>query len=376
MLRLGCTFTHFCNGEGLSHIFLSVCRGLGEGIDARLIVPGCTSEYRVGDVIEAVPGALNALVYKSTRATRILTEQRLLHELERFDAVYLFPSVSLAAVKRIHQKGMPIVLERVNCAQRVAKRILDEAYRHLDQPPAHQITPQNIAKEADEVKRADYLVCANPIAKESFLAIGVPEEKLIESSYGWSPCRFGNMPAHNAQSELFTVLFVGRLCVRKGTHLLLRAWARAGIRGRLILCGDLEPAIAKSCGDLLGRTDVLHVPYTRQVGALYQQADLFAFPSLEEGGPLVTYEAMAHSLPILASPMGAGAVVRDGLDGKILEPYDEDAWVDALRGFSRETSRREQNGRAARMRVSEFTWAQVANRRGDALMTRLKGITN
>jgi glycosyltransferase involved in cell wall biosynthesis len=376
MLRLGCSFTYFCNGEGVSHTFLSVCRGLGAGIDARLIVPGCTPEYRASAVIEAVPGALNPLVYRSTRAARILTERRLLHELENFDAVYLFPAVSLAAVKHVHQKGTPIVLERVSCAQQVAKRILDDAYRRLDQPPAHHITPQGIAEESDEVRRADYLVCASPRAKKSFLEVGVPEEKLIESSYGWSPRRFGNIPPRKAQADLFTVLFVGRVCVGKGAQLLLQAWARAGIRGRLILCGDLEPAIAKNCGDLLGRKDVLHVPYTRQVSLLYQQADLFAIPSLVEGGPLVTYEAMAHGLPVLTSPMGAGAIVRDGLDGKILEPYDADGWVDALREYAQAATRREEHGRATRLRANEFTWDQVAVRRGDALLARVKGVAH
>jgi len=111
MLRLGCTFTHFCNGEGLSHIFLSVCRGLGAGIDARLIVPGCTPEYRDACVIEAVPQPLNPLAYRSTHATRILTERRLLQDLGQFNAVYLFPAVSLAAVKRVQQKGTPIALD-------------------------------------------------------------------------------------------------------------------------------------------------------------------------------------------------------------------------------------------------------------------------
>jgi len=256
----------------------------------------------------------------------------------------------------------------------MAKRILDDAYRRLDQPAAHHITPQSIAQELDEVKRADYLVCASPSARASFLEVGVPEKKMIESSFGWSPGRFGNIPARKPPTELLTVLFVGRVCVRKGAHLLLQAWARAGIRGRLILCGDLEPAIAKSCGDLLARTDVVHVPYTRQVSTQYQQADLFAFPSLEEGGPLVTYEAMAHGLPILTSPMGAGGVVRDEIEGKILEPYDEDGWVDALREFSQATLRREKFGRAARLRANDFIWDQVAARRGDALLARLKGV--
>jgi glycosyltransferase involved in cell wall biosynthesis len=376
MLQLGCTFTFFCNDEGLSHIFLSVCRGLGTGIDALLIVPGCIPEYRDASVIEAVPTSLNPLVYKSTLATRLLTERSLVRELKRLDAVYLFPACSTATVRRVQKKSMPIVLERVNCARPMAKRVLDDAYRRLDQTAAHGITPQRIAEELEEVKQADYIVCANPRAKASFLEIGVPEEKVIESSYGWSPSRFGNIPRRTAQAEMFTVLFVGRVCVRKGAHLLLRAWARAGVRGQLILCGEIEPAIARSCRDLLARPDIVHMPYTSKVSRVYQQADLFAFPSLEEGGPLVTYEAMAHGVPILTSPMGAGAIVRDDVEGKILEPYDADAWVDALRELSQPIARRERYAQAARLRANEFTWDRVAARRGESLKARLNGVAH
>ena len=70
--------------------------------------------------------------------------------------------------------------------------------------------------------------------------------------------------------------------------------------------------------------------YTRDIAFAYREADFFAFPSLEEGSPLVTYEAMANGLPVLTSPMGAGGIVRDGKDGIIVSPYDEEALVTGL----------------------------------------------
>jgi len=347
---------------------------LGDEIDARLIVPGAAAEYRDARMIQAVPDALNGLVYKSFQATRILTERCLLGSLSELDAVYTFPAISPATVKRIHRTGMPVVLERVNCARQSAKKVLDDAYRRLVEPIGDVITTEQVALELDEIADADYIVCASPLSKQSFLECDVPPEKIIEASYGWSPQRFGTIPPHSRSKESFTVLFVGRVCVRKGAHLLLDAWARANVRGRLILVGAMEPAIAQSCREILARTDVTYLPYTREVGKLYQEADVFAFPTLTEGSPLVTYEAMAHGLALLVSPMAAGAVMRDGVEGKVLGPYDADGWVDALREFASDTALRERYGQAARVRADEFTWDKVAARRGQALMTRLSGV--
>ncbi len=70
--------------------------------------------------------------------------------------------------------------------------------------------------------------------------------------------------------------------------MLLRAWEKAGIKGRLLLCGSMEPAIAETCKIILARSDVIDQDYTSDIAFAYREADFFAFPSLEEGGPMVT----------------------------------------------------------------------------------------
>jgi glycosyltransferase involved in cell wall biosynthesis len=44
--------------------------------------------------------------------------------------------------------------------------------------------------------------------------------------------------------------------------------------------------------------------YFADVGNAYSVADIFVFPSLEEGSPLVTHEAMTHGLPLLVFSNG------------------------------------------------------------------------
>jgi glycosyltransferase involved in cell wall biosynthesis len=86
---------------------------------------------------------------------------------------------------------------------------------------------------------------------------------------------------------------------------------------------------------------------------------------------MVTYEAMAHGLPVLASPMGAGSIMRDGIDGLIVEPYDQDGWVEALRKLAHSPNLRFYFGAIARNRAAEFTWEKVGRRRAKALVNKL-----
>lgn len=337
-----------------------------------MVVPNCSPDCRNPNLVEGVPRFLKWFYYRSPDAPKAMTEKRFLRELEDFDAAHIWPGTSLLTLKKANKSAKPIFLERINSYMGTAKQILDEAYTRLGIPPQHSITPETIQQEQAELELADFIFCPSPEVKKTFQEAGVPDDKIILTSYGWCPQRFPTIHAEKPQSEEFTVLFVGSVGIRKGVHLLLRAWERANIKGRLIIFGAIEPAIAEICKELLARPDVIHQEFSLNYAYAYREADLFAFPSLEEGSPLVTYEAMAHGLPMLMSPMGAGGIVRDGIDGMVLPPYDEDAWVEALRKFAHSPELRAQFAASARQWVEEFTWEKVAAKRAASMLERLK----
>jgi glycosyltransferase involved in cell wall biosynthesis len=86
---------------------------------------------------------------------------------------------------------------------------------------------------------------------------------------------------------------------------------------------------------------------------------------------MVTYEAMAHGLPVLVSPMGAGAVARDGIDGFVIAPSDVDAMIDKLRKLASDVELRNALGEAARLQANRFTWEMAASRRSTEILERL-----
>ena len=373
MLKLSSFFPIHCDDRTISHVFLSVCeQWQGGDLQARMIVPTCGPTCRGPNLVEATPFLIKKLSRFFPDAPVYMTEKRFLKELKGTDAAYLWPGTSLDFFEKVKKSNKPIFLERVNCHTAKAKHILDDAYTSLGKHPQHPITPEKIQEEEAELELADFIFCPSQEVKASFQEAGIPEQKLILTSEGWSPKRFPTVSADKPQSEVFTVLFLGSDMVRKGAHVLLKAWERADVKGRLILMGRIEPAITEACGEILARPDVVHIGYSKNYASAYLEADIFALPSFEEGSPLVTYEAMAHGLPILASPMGAGGIVRDGIDGMIVSPYNEDAWVEALRKLAHSPELREQFSASSRQRAEEFTWEKVASKRAAYVIEKLR----
>ena len=71
-----------------------------------------------------------------------------------------------------------------------------------------------------------------------------------------------------------------------------------------------------------------------KVETYYKQADVFILPTLSDGFGLTQLEAQAWKLPVVASRF-CGEVVRDGVNGVILEEVSGHAIADVLRDFLR-----------------------------------------
>jgi glycosyltransferase involved in cell wall biosynthesis len=72
-----------------------------------------------------------------------------------------------------------------------------------------------------------------------------------------------------------------------------------------------------------------------QLGNLYRWADILVLPSLAEGSALVSYEALASGVPVIATP-NAGTPVRNGIDGVIVPIRDAEALASAIDRFARD----------------------------------------
>lgn len=211
-----------------------------------------------------------------------------------------------------------------------------------------------------EIELADHILVGSSFVKDSFVAEGVPGHKLVVIPYGVNT-EFFKSPGKQKCSDRFNIVFVGQLTQRKGLSYLLRAYKRFhGPKTSLTLIGKIQGDGAEL---ELWRHLFRHVPHVprSELAGLFQQADVFVFPTLVEGMPLVVLEAMASGLPVITTPNGPGDIVRDGVDGFIVPPRNVDAIVQRLQQLRDNPDLRAWMAYNARARSQEFTWERYRN---------------
>ncbi|HEY6207278.1 MAG TPA: glycosyltransferase family 4 protein, partial [Chthoniobacterales bacterium] len=204
----------------------------------------------------------------------------------------------------------------------------------------------------EEYELADLLVVLSDTAAETFRVQGFPEEKMFYLPRGVDVERFkpGKRPAK------FRAIFSGALIKRKGIQHVLKAWHRLNLRdAELWLVGAVHDE-AKPYLKKFWRDNIRVVDFVRDPENYLSQSTVHVFPSQWEGSAKVTYEAAACGLPQITT-REAGDVVRDQIEGIIVQPRDVDAIAEALKHFYLHPELVEEMGRAARRRVVEnFTW--------------------
>ena len=82
-----------------------------------------------------------------------------------------------------------------------------------------------------------------------------------------------------------------------------------------------------------------------ELHSLYALCNLFAHPTLYEGSSLVTLEAMAHGLPVVASAVGGiPDKVIDGETGFLVKPGDEHALAEKIEWMAAHPDERADHG--------------------------------
>ena len=214
-----------------------------------------------------------------------------------------------------------------------------------------------------EIQVADIILVGSSYVRESFALEGVDPQKIVVAPYGVDLTNFSAGPARLAgASKQFNAIFVGQLSQRKGISYLLRGYRRFRKSDtRLTLVGNAPGSMApfKPYADLFR-----HVPHQTRpaLAQMYRESDVFVFPTLLEGMPLVVLEAMACGLPVIVTANGPGDIVRDGIDGFVVPSRDEEAICDRLERLYRDSELRAEMGRNACARAHEFSWSAYTDR--------------
>jgi glycosyltransferase involved in cell wall biosynthesis len=100
---------------------------------------------------------------------------------------------------------------------------------------------------------------------------------------------------------------------------------------RLVLAGLDGPALTAPLPPFPERHAVVRLPFEPAVRPLYDLLELALHPSRWDAFPQAVLEALALGKPVIASRASGNAViVRDGVDGLLVDPVDPAAWAAAI----------------------------------------------
>ena len=234
------------------------------------------------------------------------------------------------------------------------------------------------------LRAAAACVGVSKAAANRFLELGVPPDRVfcaplttnIARFHGIARARVGS-PRHSA---VMTVLHVGRLIPRKGIDRLIRAVAQARrsapMRLVLVGTGPEEPRLRQLAGELGLGSVVQFQGFVDQpdLPGIYEQADVFAFPTLDDPFGMVLLEAAATGLPVVASPFAGATVdlVEEGRSGFVIDPEDTRGWASALVALARDPGLRQRLGARGAAATLTRTPARAADGYTRAIYSALR----
>lgn len=229
---------------------------------------------------------------------------------KKFDIIHFVAAPSLAWYK----PAVPSVVSVHYLQTRqnsLYNRLLPLKYKILFNPIVHtwiQALERRAYPQADRI-----IVCKEEFKQYLVDKYNIASEKIAIIKYGVDPGQFS--PEWDWATKERLALFVGRGSVGKGFDTLVAAAPQ--IKGDIVAVASRIP---KFCREKIARYKnfkvVTGIPVAELL-TLYRKASVFVMPSLSEGSPLTTLEAMACGLPVVCTNEGGGGYIQDGINGYI-----------------------------------------------------------
>ncbi len=238
--------------------------------------------------------------------------------------------------------------------------VREEAARWLGwEATPEEPTQSYYQRREEECKLADVIIVNSRWSFEALVRQGVPREKMriVPLCYEPDSAMAGNIDELNdtrKRERPFTVLYLGQVILRKGIQYLIEAAKRPALTDVIFdVVGPI--GISENAIKAAPHNVRFHGLVSRQeVGAWFKNSDIFVLPTISDGFAITQLEAMAHGLPVIATP-NCGEVVRDGVDGMIVPIRDAEALTRAIQRFACDNDFYYKCRREALIRSRDFT---------------------
>jgi glycosyltransferase involved in cell wall biosynthesis len=208
----------------------------------------------------------------------------------------------------------------------------------------------------EKIARSEFVSCISHFARSQAMLQAAPEHwhKLKIIHCGVMPERYRK---GGGADDSLRLVFVGRLAPVKGLRLLFEALPQVLDRHpnvQLTIVGDgPDRAVLEQLARPFGSAARFEGYKSQaEVAEILAASDAMVLPSFAEGVPVVLMEAMASSLPVLATRVaGVAELVEDGVNGYLVAPGDAEALADRIGNLASDPARRQAMGEAGRRTV-------------------------
>ncbi|MGE5415148.1 MAG: glycosyltransferase [Acidobacteriota bacterium] len=326
------------NVSGVSVTALNLATYLVEkGHEVVVAAPSPTGEF----YIEDFPGGIKVWrvfsvsnPWRSNFKVSLFPERRLMALVDEWqpDVIHLQDpnAICLALIKAADKWGIPTLISHHFTLDYILTYV-----RLLK--PVHPYIKRMLTKRMIKIYNScRYVLCPSETVK-TYLVEGGLKVPVIAISNGVDLDRFFSYEPESSIRASFglpalpIVLYVGRIDPEKSIKTLLQAapMVLANCKVHFVLCGN-----GKAVNSIKRRIDRHHLeqhftflgPFDHESSDLprvYQTASCFVIPSPYESQSIVTLEAMASGLPVVAAASGAlPELVGDGENGFLFNPGD------------------------------------------------------
>jgi glycosyltransferase involved in cell wall biosynthesis len=261
------------------------------------------------------------------------------------------------------------VCHRSSAHIRVQDRLLrDEGIRAGQ--PIERPSAWLIAREEREYDLSDAILVPSTFVRRSFVQQGIAPEKILMVPLGVDNSMF--RPERRVVEERcrrivsgapLHVAYVGALSLRKGLKDLLEM--SRTLRGQNIVfhaTGAVAPDAERLMPELAGFVVIHGSRAQRDLPATYAAADLFVFPTIEDGFGMVVTQALAAAGPVICTANCCGPdVLTESVTGWTVAAQSPQSFVDRLLWCNDNRSRLAEMVWACYERFTPRSWADMAS---------------
>lgn len=215
-------------------------------------------------------------------------------------------------------------------------------YHHLEYT-ADSWSPQYWNFWNEEVAMAHKVIVNSSWSADLLKKSGVPPSKLVVVPLVYSPfiqgpsaLPFGETISHpdaecvmRPPNKRLKALFLGSVILRKGVGQLFDAMMLLSDEPvDFIFAGPISVKIPDEISSMANVSFLGPVDQLTAKG-LYQESDMFLFPTLSDGFGLTQLEALGHGLPVISSK-NCALVVEDRVNGLVLNEVSPESIAEAI----------------------------------------------